>query len=134
MSFSAPNQSGSTASGYAKLRMVKKRLNIEDSESESNEKIQEFMLEADNYVNNQIGLHALTPIADADDELFSLASGLAAALFNYWQTPGKDALVRPVEQFKQYIQDHIMVNYGRRNPNLLAGGNMFGKTQGFSRT
>ncbi len=111
--------------------MVKRRLNIEDSETQAEEKIQTFMLEADNYVNNQIGLHALTPIADPDDELTSLASGLSGALFNYWQTPGKDELARPIKEFKQYIQDHIMVNYGRKNPNFLAGGDQFGTTQGF---
>ena len=79
--------SSNTQSGYGSLREVKKRLNIPDATKASDGKIQDQINEADNYVNNQINLHAQTPISNPDAELISLASSLAATLFNYWQTP-----------------------------------------------
>ena len=87
--------------------------------------------EADNYVNTQINLHALTPIANADPEIISMATGLAAAIFNYWQTPIKDRNLEGINEWKKSIQEHILATYGRKNPNFLSGGTTFGTTTGF---
>lgn len=119
---------GGAASGYAQLRTVRRRLNIDDSVTAVNDKIEDFMREADNYVNNQVNLHAITPIDDVDEELVSLASGTAAAIYNYWQTPAKDRNLEQIGDWKKSIQDHILANYGRKNPNLLTGGDTFGQT------
>ncbi len=117
--------------GYADLQETKKRLNIPDSITASDEKIMSMGREADNYVNTQIDIHAITPITNPDPEIVSLSTGLAAAIFNYWQTPVKDRNLSGVEEWKKSIQEHILATYGRKNPNLLTGGDTFGKTTGF---
>jgi len=118
--------------GYADLRECKRRLNIPDSQTATDVKIGDQMREADNYVNTQINLHAITPIENADPEIISMASSLAAASYNYWQTPIKDRNLDAMNQWKSAIQDHILAVYGRKNPNLLSGGTTFGVTSGFS--
>jgi hypothetical protein len=119
-------------SGYASLREMKRRINTTDSIVSSDEKCQDYMREADNHINVQIKLHAVTPIANPDPELVSLGSSLAAALYNYWQTPIKDRNLDAIKSFKKDIQDHVMTAYGKYNPNGLGGGTQFGKTRGFA--
>ena len=126
--------SSSSDSGYADLAQTKKRLNQDLSLIAPNKKIHDFMQEADNYINTQINLHAITPIVAPDPELVSLASSLAGTIFNYWQTPIKDRNLDGVAAWKKAIQDHILATYGRKNPNLLTGGDMFGSTTGFKGT
>ena len=107
--------------GYADLRKTKKRTNIPDSVGNVDEKLNEFMSEADNHINTQVGLHAVTPIAVPDDELIDLGSSLAAAFHNYWATPAKDRTMEPIKEWKQAIQDHILTAYGKKNPSGLSG-------------
>ena len=121
-------------SGYADFQQVKKRLNQDLSVTAPDKKIHDMMQEADNYVNTQINLHALTPIDTPDPEIVSLSTSLAATIYNYWQTPIKDRNLDPIKFWKQSIQDHILATYGRKNPNLLAGGDTFGTTTGFKGT
>jgi len=117
--------------GYADLQETKKRLNISDSVTASDEKIMSMGREADNYINTQINLHALTPISNPDPEIVSLATGLTAATYNYWQTPIKDRNLAGIDEWKKSIQEHILAVYGRKNPNFLSGGTTFGTTTGF---
>jgi len=126
--------SSESTAGYTDLRETKKRLNIPDTVLASDEKIMSMGREADNYVNTQINLHALTPISNPDAEIVSLATGLAAATFNYWQTPTKDRNLSGVNEWKKAIQEHILATYGRKNPTLLSGGKTFGTTSGFTQT
>ena len=123
--------SSESSSGYADLLEAKKRLNIPDSVSASDEKIMSMAREADNYVNTQINLHAITPITNPDPEIVSLSTGLTAAIYNYWQTPIKDRNLEGMNEWKKSIQEHILAVYGRKNPNFLAGGTTFGTTTGF---
>jgi len=123
--------SSESTAGYTDLLETKKRLNIPDSITASDEKIMSMGREADNYVNTQINLHALTPIANPDPEIVSMATSLAAAIFNYWQTPIKDRNLSGINEWKKSIQEHILATYGRKNPNFLAGGQTFGTTTGF---
>lgn len=116
----------------ASLREVKRRLNIPDSESSSDQKIQDFMQEADNYVNIQVSPHAAIPITNPGPELVSLASGLAATIFNYWQTPIKDRNLDGIDQWKKFVADHVDAVYARKSASGLGGGNLFGKTKGFA--
>jgi len=126
--------SATSDSGYADFQQVKKRLNQDLSVTAPDTKIHNMMQEADNYVNTQINLHAITPIDTADPEIISLSTSLAATIYNYWQTPIKDRNLDPIKFWKQSIQDHILATYGRKNPNLLAGGDTFGTTTGFKGT
>ncbi len=126
--------SASSDSGYANFEQVKKRLNQDLSVVAPDKKIHDMMQEADNYVNTQINLHALTPIDTPDPEIISLSTSLAATIYNYWQTPIKDRNLDPIKFWKQSIQDHILATYGRKNPNLLAAGDSFGTTTGFKGT
>jgi len=124
--------SSESGPGYAELTETKRRLNLPASNTAPNEKIADNMREADNYVNTQIGLHAITPITQPDPEIVSMASSLAATLYNYWQTPIKDRNLDAQNEWKKAIQDHILAVFGRKNPNLLAGGTTFGTTTGFT--
>ncbi len=126
--------SSSSDSGYADFKQVKKRLNQDLSVTSPDKKIHDMMQEADNYMNTQINLHALTPIEAPDPEIVSLSTSLAATIYNYWQTPIKDRNLDGIKFWKQSIQDHILATYGRKNPNLLAGGDTFGTTTGFKGT
>jgi len=117
--------------GYTDLQETKKRLNISDSVIASDEKIMSMGRETDNYINTQINLHALTPISNPDPEIVSMANSCTAAIYNYWQTPIKDRNLEGINEWKKAIQEHILAVYGRKNPNLLAGGTTFGKTTGF---
>ena len=114
----------------AYLRETKRRLNIPDSEISSDAKIQDFMQEADNFVNIQISPHADIPITNPGPELVSLASSLAAAIFNYWQTPIKDRNLDGIKEWKKFTSDHILAVYGKMSQNL-GGGALFGSTSGF---
>jgi len=126
--------SSSSDSGYADFKQVKKRLNQDLLVTAPDKKIHDMMQEADNYVNTQINLHALTPIKTPDPEIISLSTSLAATIYNYWQTPIKDRNLDGIKFWKLSIQDHILATYGRKNPNLLAGGDTFGTTTGFKGT
>ncbi len=115
----------------ADLRETKRRLNIPDSISTSDAKIGDFMQEADNFVNIQISPHADIPITNPGPELVSLASGLAATIFNYWQTPIKDRNLSDIEEWKKFVAEHINAVYARKSASGLGGANLFGKTSGF---
>ena len=126
--------SSESGSGYADLTECKRRLNIPASNTAPNEKISDNMREANNYINTQINLHAVTPISDPDPELISMASSLACTMYNYWQTPIKDRNLDGIKDWRKQIQDHILAVYGRKNPTLLTGGDTFGKTSGITGT
>lgn len=123
--------SSTTIGQVADLRETKRRLNIPDSVSSSNGKIQDFMQEADNFVNIQVSPHADIPITNPGPELVSLASSLAAAIFNYWQTPIKDRNLSGIQEWKKFIADHINAVYSRKSESGLGGGELFGSTSGF---
>ncbi len=118
--------------GYTDLQETKKRLNISDSITASDEKIMSMGRETDNYINTQINLHAITPIPNPDPEIISMANSCTAAIFNYWQTPIKDRNLAGIDEWKKAIQEHILATYGRKNPTLLSGGTTFGTTTGFT--
>lgn len=123
--------SSESNSGYANLTECKRRLNIPESNTAPNQKIADNMREADNYVNTQVNLHAITPIINPDPEIISMASSLACTLYNYWQTPFKERNLDAQNEWRKAIQEHILAVYGRKNPNLLAGGKTFGTTTAF---
>ena len=85
---------------------TKDYLNIARSNDDSNEKITTARNAADNYTANQIRLHAGIPLTDADPELTSMASQLAASYFNQFQNPMKLEVTEIVKVLKQSIQDY----------------------------
>jgi len=122
---STPSQTFST------LNETKDFLNISRSNDDSNNKINTNRNSADNYVVNQLRLHATVPVTgtDNDPELVSLASQLAASLFNQFQNPMKTEMMELVKVVKQSIQDYIMETYGKKNPSGLSGAETFGITK-----
>ena len=128
---STPSQTFST------LNETKDYLNIARSNDDSNNKISTSRNASDNYIANQIRLHATVPVTgtDNDPELSSLASQLAASFFNQYQNPIKKEMRKLVKRSENAVQDYIMETYGRKNPSGLAGANTFGITSavtGFS--
>ncbi len=115
---------------FSTLNETKDFLNIARSNDNSNIRINTTRNSADNYVVNQIRLHATVPVTgtDNDPELSSMASQLAAAFFNQFQNPRKPELRETVLQTKQALQDYILETYGRQNPSGLSGEDTFGVT------
>ncbi len=115
---------------FSDLNETKDHLNIARSNNDSNEKINTNRNSADNYVVNQIRLHATVPVTGTDDdpELTSLSSQLAASYFNQFQNPMKTEMMELVRVTKIAIQDYIMETYGRKNPSGLSGAETFGVT------
>ncbi len=124
--------SSTTTGQIASLREVKRRLNIPDEVGSSDLKIQDYIQESDNYVNIQVSPHASTPLTNPSSELVSLASSLAAAIFNYWQTPIKDRNLSGIQEWKKFIAENINATFGRKSASGLGGEQLFGKTSGFS--
>ena len=119
---STPDQTFST------LNETKDFLNIARSNDNSNNKIDTSRNASDNYVVNQIRLHASIPLVTSDPELSSLASQLAASYFNQFQNPMKTEMMELVTASKKAVQDYIMETYGRKNPSGLSGEDTFGIT------
>jgi len=121
---STPDQTFST------LNETKDFLNIARSNDDSNIKINTARNSSDNYVVNQIRLHATVPVTGIDDdpELVSLAAQLAASFFNQFQNPMKTEMMEMTRLSKKSVQDYIMETYGRKNPSGLSGAETFGLT------
>lgn len=122
---------------FSDIDETKDFLNIARSNDDSNEKINSARNAADNYVANQIRLHADVPLTSTDPELTSLASLLAASFFNQFQNPRKAEMKETTDQQKKSVQDFIMETFGRKNPSGLSGAETFGITSpitGFTTT
>ena len=91
------------------------------------------MSEADSYVNIQVGVHAVTPLTNPDNEIISLASGLAASIYNYWQTPAKDRTLEGIKEWKNSIAEHIKGFYGQKDRSGTSGDS-FTSTRGVTGT
>jgi len=100
--------------GFADLKRTKQLLNIPDATITSDEKIKTHMIDADAFVNIQVGVHK-RPITDPDEQLISLASGLSASLFNYWQTPAKNQTLDGIKEWQKRIGDHVKALYGQED-------------------
>lgn len=117
---------------FSSLDETKDFLNIARSNDDSNEKITTARNASDNYVANQLRLHADVPVTDPDPELTSLASQLAASYFNQFQNPMKLEVSEVTKIVKQSVQDFIMETFGRKNPSGLSGAETFGITSGIT--
>jgi len=113
---------------FSSLDETKRFLNIPLSNTDSDSKIDVFRNKADNYINAQIDIHETIPITDPDPSLTSLSSSMAAVEFNYYQSPEKTDLREDVKDLREQIQAYLLAKYGRKNENLLAGGDTFGVT------
>ena len=101
---------------------IKILLNIPVANTDSDDKINIYGTEADNYVNTQISVHAtalpLVITASPQLEVGNLADSLAASTFNYWQSPAKDRTLEHIEKWEKRIQDFIKAFYA----NMSASG------------
>jgi len=122
-----------TTTDYADLKEVKERLNIPQSDTNSDEKIGAHMRDADSFINSQIGVHDLVPLTNPDKHLISLASGLSSTLYNYWQTPAKDRTLDGIKAWEDRITDYLRARYGQQD---RAGktGRTFSSTNGVTGT
>ena len=117
---------------FSNLTETKRFLNITPSNTTSDAKIDVSRNMADNYCNTQINLHELIPLNPIPPALVSLASSLAASYYNYFQSPSKTELGKDVKLWEGNVQDFILANYAKQNPNGLKGGDVFGATAAMS--
>lgn len=117
---------------FSDIDETKDLLNIARSNDDSDEKIDTARNAADNYVANQIRLHADIPVSPSDPELTSMASLLAASFFNQFQNPRKAEMREATDQQKKSVQDFILETFGRMNPSGLSGAETFGVTSAFT--
>jgi len=117
---------------FSDVDETKDFLNIARSNDDSDEKITTARNAADNYIVNQIRLHATIPVTPSDPELTSMGSLLAASFFNQFQNPRKAEMRDATIQQKQSVQDFIMETFGRKNPSGLSGAETFGITSGIT--
>jgi len=113
---------------FSDLTETKRFLNIPPTDTTADAKIGVQQNMADNYCNNQIDLHELIPLTPVPPNLVSLASALAAAYYNYWQSPDKTNLSKDVKLWEGNVQDYILGKYAKKNPTNLQGGEPFGVT------
>lgn len=113
---------------YSDLTETKRFLNIPPSNTTVDAKIDVSRNMADNYANTQIDLHELIPLDTVPPVLVSYGSALAAAYYNYWQSPDKTKLTGDVKLWEGKVQDYILANYAKKNPSGLQGGKAFGVT------
>jgi len=113
---------------FSDLTETKRFLNIPPSNTTAEAKIDVSRNMADNYANTQINLHELVPLASVPPTLVSYGSALAASYYNYWQAPDKTKLTTDVKLWEGKVQDYILATYAKKNPNGLAGGEVFGVT------
>ena len=113
---------------FSNLTETKRFLNIPPSNTTADAKINVSRNMADNYANTQINLHELIPLSPIPPILVSLGSSLAAAYYNYWQSPDKTDLGKDVKLWEGNVQDYIMANYAKKNPTGLSGGVPFAVT------
>lgn len=123
----------SVVTGFADLKSTKALLNIPDTVGNSDEKIKTHMRDADSFVTVQVGVHRDRPLTNPDDQLISLASGLAASLYNYWQTPAKDRTLDGIQQWEKRIGDHVKAFYGQKDVSGTSG-KTFTSTRGVTGT
>lgn len=101
---------------------VKVLLNIPVANTNSDDKINVYGDEADNYINTQISMHAtslpITITASPSKEVGNLADSLAASTFNYWQSPAKERTLDHIQEWEKRIQDFIKAFYA----NMSASG------------
>jgi len=117
---------------FSDINETKDFLNIARSNDDSNIKINTARNAADNYVVNQIRLHADPTETPFDPELTSMTSLLAASFFNQFQNPRKSEMREATDQQKKSVQDYIMETYGLKNPSGLSGAETFGVTSSFN--
>jgi len=113
---------------FSSLIETKRFLNITPLNTTTDAKINVSRNMADNHANTQINLHELIPLVAVPPVLVSYGSALAAAYYNYWQSPDKTKLTVDVKLWEGKVQDYILATYAKKNPTGLAGGNTFGVT------
>lgn len=114
---------------FADLTQTKRFLNITPSETDQDDKIGVSIDLADNYIATQINLHETIPLpTPVPNALVSLGSALAAAQYNYFQSPEKTDLLKDVKSWQSRIQEYLLATYAKKNPTGLTGGNAFGVT------
>ncbi len=117
---------------FSDLTETKRFLNITPSETDQDDKIDVSRNLADNYINTQINLHDVVPISPSPPALTSLASALAAAQYNYFQSPEKTDVLKDIKSWEGRVQDFILATFAKKNPTGLTGGTAFGVTSGMT--
>jgi hypothetical protein len=104
---------------YGTVALVHARLNIADSVTSVDDKIADYLEESDEYINTQLGIFEVTPPTSTPPELIALGSSLAAAIYNYWNSPEKQP--EGMKMYKKSIQDYIKAIHAKQTAEGLAG-------------
>lgn len=103
---------------YYDLQEIKNKLHIDKTNQDVY--LGDLGREADEYIRLQVSLHATSPVAvGTDKELKALANKHAAAEYLMWNSPTHPRGL--YDSARKDIQDYIMTNYGKKNPNGVSG-------------
>ncbi len=108
---------------YFTLATVKAKLHIDDSDQDTY--INLIGAESDAYINTQIAIHAVTPIAVPDAEIKALSDKLSAASYITWNSPDHPRVL--YDAARKDVQEYIKAVYGAQNVSGLTN-NTFSKT------
>ena len=105
------------------MSLVKKRLNLADTDVTQDQKIQEFISEADSFTNTQLAIFTTVPIINPEQELISLNTSLAAALTQFWTSQTKSPDLKAIiDYYETRLAAYIQSIYGKRARDGLGTG------------
>lgn len=96
---------------YYTQAKIKNKLHIDDVDQD--DYVNDLGEQADSYINTQVSLHAVTPVAFPEVELKALSDKLAAAEYLMWNSPDHPRAL--YDAARKDIQSYIKAIYGKQN-------------------
>jgi len=94
---------------YGTLADVKRKVKINTGATEADDELNDYLEDADEFINTRVTLMNETAPITGDEELNSLGTKLAAAYYNYWTSPVKD--LESSKYFEKKVIDHLRAKF-----------------------
>jgi len=94
---------------YGTLDIVKRKLNLNTGATEVDDALNDYLEEADEFINTRVTLMNESSPLVGDEELNALGSSLAAAFYNYWTSPSKS--MDGIKHYKEAIVNHLRAKF-----------------------
>lgn len=110
--------------GYFNLGKIKRILSLDADEHDEDTVVNGYGVDADDYINTQLGVHMTTPMVNPDDQIRRLSERLGASWYVYWNSPSHP--MQGVKDTKEEIDTFIQATYAKQSGGLM--DNSFTKT------